>query len=296
MHGELGEIGRIAYGCWRFAGTDVATARGKIETALAAGMNLIDTADIYGYDGSAPAPGGGFGDAEELLGRVLDATPGLRDRMVLATKGGITPPVPYDSSPGYLRDACDASLRRLRTDVIDLYQIHRPDLLAHPAEVGATLDDLVTSGKVRAIGVSNFTAAQTRALQAHLDTPLVSTQPEFSPLALDAITDGTLDHAMETGLVPLAWSPLAGGRLAGEPSDERARAVAEVCDRSAGEFAVTRSAILLAWAIRHPAGVVPIIGTQQLDRIRECARALDVELTSSQWYEILVAGRGEPMP
>jgi predicted oxidoreductase len=294
--GELGEIGRIAYGCWRFAGTDVATAREKIETALEVGMHLIDTADIYGYDGSEPAPGGGFGDAEDLLGRVLDATPGLRDRMVLATKGGITPPVPYDSSPGYLRDACDASLRRLRTDVIDLYQIHRPDLLAHPAEVAGTLDELVTSGKVRAIGVSNFTVAQTRALQPHLDTPLVSTQPEFSPLALDPITDGTLDHAMETGLVPLAWSPLAGGRLAGEPSDERARAVAVVCDRLADEFGVTRSAILLAWAMRHPAGLVPIIGTQQLDRIRECARALDVELTSSQWYEILVAGRGEPMP
>jgi predicted oxidoreductase len=292
----LDDIGPIAYGCWRFAGTDVAAAREKIETALDCGMTLIDTADIYGYDGSAPAPGGGFGAAEELLGRVLDETPGLRDRMVLATKGGITPPVPYDSSAGYLRNACEASLRRLRCETLDLYQIHRPDLLAHPEEVAGTLDELVASGKVRAVGVSNFTVAQTRALQAHLDTPLTSTQPEFSPLALDALTDGTLDLAMEAGLVPLAWSPLAGGRLAGEPTDVRARAVADVCDRLARNHGVTRSAIVLAWAMRHPSGVIPIVGTQQPDRIRECARAREVELTGSQWYEILVAGRGEPMP
>jgi predicted oxidoreductase len=294
--GGLGGMGPIAYGCWRFAGTDVATAREKIETALEVGMTLIDTADIYGYDGSAPAPGGGFGAAEELLGRVLAATPGLRERMVLATKGGITPPVPYDSSPTYLLTACEASLRRLQVDTIDLYQVHRPDLLAHPQDLAGALDDLVTSGKVRSIGVSNFTVAQTRALQAWLSSPLVSTQPEFSPLALEPITDGTFDLAMETALVPLGWSPLGGGRLGGEPSDDRARAVAEVCDRLAGEFGVSRGAILLAWAMRHPARVVPIVGTQQPERIRACARATEVELTPSQWYEILVAGRGEPMP
>ncbi len=295
-HALLGRLGRIAYGCWRFAGTDVAAAREKIETALDVGMTLIDTADIYGYDGSAPAPAGGFGGAETLLGRVLADTPGLRDRIVLATKGGITPPVPYDSSPAYLRDACEASLRRLRVDTIDLYQIHRPDLLAHPADTAAVLDELVASGKVRAIGVSNFTAAQTRAMQRHLTTPLTSTQPEFSPLATAPITDGTFDLAMETGLVPLAWSPLAGGRLASGADDDRARSVAAVCDRFASVFGVSRSAILLAWAMRHPAGVIPIVGTQQPDRIRECARATEVELAPNQWYEILVAGRGEPMP
>jgi len=296
--GELGEIGAIGYGCWRFAGSDVATARTKIETALEVGMTLIDTADIYGYDGSAPAPGGGFGEAEDLLGRVLADTPGLRDQIVLATKGGITPPVPYDSSPAYLRDACEASLRRLQTDVIDLYQIHRPDLLAHPADVAGALDHLVASGKVRAVGVSNSTVAQTRALQAHLDTQLATTQPEFSPLALDPITDGSFDLAMETGLVPLAWSPLAGGRLAGDidPLDERAAAVAQVCDRLADEHDLSRTAILLAWAMRHPAGVVPIVGTQQPARIRDSARATEVDLSPTQWYEILVAGRGEPMP
>lgn len=296
--GVLDDIGPIAYGCWRFAGTDVAVAREKIETALELGMTLIDTADIYGYDGSAPAPGGGFGASEELLGRVLAATPGLRDRMVLATKGGITPPAPYDSGRNYLRAACEASLRRLQVETLDLYQIHRPDLLAHPEDVASVLDELVTSGKVRAVGVSNYTVAQTRALQAWLWTTLASSQPQFSPVALDPITDGTFDLCMESGMVPLAWSPLGGGRLGGkvDPTDLRAVEVAEVCDLIASEQGVTRSAILLAWAIRHPAGVVPIIGTQRVERIRECARAVDIELTSDQWYQILVAARGEAMP
>ncbi len=298
--GPLAGIGPIAYGCWRFAGTDVATAREKIQTALECGMTLIDTADIYGFDGSAPAsdPASGFGAAEELLGRVLAETPGLRDQLVLATKGGIVPPTPYDSSVPYLRAACEASLRRLRCETIDLYQIHRPDLLAHPEEVAGVLDELVTSGKVRAVGVSNHTVGQTRALQAWLWTALASSQPEFSPLALDPITDGTLDLCMETGMVPLAWSPLARGLLGGEvdPSDLRAVDVARVCDRIAAEQGVARSAVLLAWAMRHPAGVVPIVGTQQVGRIRECARAVDVELTRDEWYEILVAARGEAMP
>ncbi len=296
--GALDGIGPIAYGCWRFAGTDVAAGREKIETALECGMTLIDTADIYGFDGSAPAPGAGFGAAEELLGRVLAETPGLRDRMVLATKAGITPPVPYDSSPTYLRDACEASLRRLRCETLDLYQIHRPDLLAHPEDVAGVLDELMTSGKVRAVGVSNHTVAQTRALQAHLWTSLTTSQPEFSPLALEPITDGTLDLCMEAGMVPLGWSPLAGGRLGGEvdPTDVCAVEVAQVCDRIAAEQGVTRSAILLAWVMRHPAGIVPIVGTQRPERIRECARATEVELTAGQWYEILVAGRDEPMP
>lgn len=282
--------GPIAYGCWRFAGHDLDSAIDKIETALDAGMTLIDTADIYGYE----TPG--FGSAEELLGDVIAEVPGLRSRMVLATKGGIFPPLPYDSSPDYLVQACDASLNRLKVDHIDLYQIHRPDLLAHPADVAEVLMGLREAGKIREIGVSNHTPAQTQALQAYLDAPIITTQPEFSPLHLAPLDDGTLDQAMEWSMVPLAWSPLAQGRLMGTPSGRRAIAVAEACDRIAAESDVTRAAVVLAWLMHHPAGVVPIVGTQQPDRIRECARATEVGLSRQQWYEILVAGRGEPMP
>jgi predicted oxidoreductase len=294
--GVLGDIGPIAYGCWRFAGTDVATAREKIETALDVGMTLIDTADIYGYDGSAPAPGGGFG------GRRGAARTGARRDAGVARSDGARHEG-RDHAAGAVRLVADVPAQRVRGLAAATRRRHDrpvPDPPPRPARPPGrnrrVLDELVASGKVRAIGVSNHTVAQTRALQAHLDTPLASVQPEFSPLALDPITDGTFDLAMETGLVPLAWSPLAGGRLAGAPDDERARAVADVCDRLAAEGGVSRSAILLAWAMRHPAGVVPIVGTQQLERIRECARATEVDLTADQWYEILVAGRGEPLP
>ena len=268
-------IGPIAYGCWRFAGTDVASAREKIETALECGMNLIDTADIYGFDGSAPAP---------IRERV-------RRRRGTPRQSARRHPRPPRSdgarhqgrdrsarsvrlSASYLRAACEASLRRLRCETLDLYQIHRPDLLAHPEEVAGVLDELVTSGKVRAIGVSNHTVGQTRALQAWLWSPLASSQPEFSPLALDPITDGTLDLCMETGMVPLAWSPLGGGRLGGDV--DRAR---PECGRCGGGVRPHRRRTGVT--LRRPARLgdaPPGRGRADhrhaaTDRIRECARA-----------------------
>src|SRR5471032_2506136 len=165
------EVSLIAWGMWRFRGDDVNAARSRIEAALDAGMTLLDTADIYGPDNGEP-----FGAAEALLGRVLKAQPSLRGRFVLASKGGISMGVPYDSSAAYLRHAVDASLQRMGVEHIDLYQIHRPDLLAHPAEVAETLAGLRKAGKIGEVGVSNYTAAQTTALQAHLPFPLACIQ------------------------------------------------------------------------------------------------------------------------
>ncbi|MGB6229067.1 MAG: aldo/keto reductase, partial [Litorimonas sp.] len=184
------DFGKIGYGCMGLVGHGLDEADRLIRTALDAGMALIDTADIYGF-GTDP----GFGAAEAALGEVLAASPELRDRMTLATKGGIIPPRPYDSSRDYLMGALDASLARLRVDRVDLYQVHRPDLLVPMADLAATLDAMVESGKVGAVGVSNFTADQTRALAAHLRAPLVSLQPEFSVLAQGALDDGVLDYA-----------------------------------------------------------------------------------------------------
>ncbi|MEO0700254.1 MAG: aldo/keto reductase, partial [Pseudomonadota bacterium] len=202
-------IGRIAYGCWRLDGANTQAVQRNLEVALEAGLTLIDTADIYGFGTEA-----GFGSAESVLGQVLRDAPKLRDAMVLATKGGIIPPRPYDSSYDYLIAALDASLQRLGVDYVDLYQIHRPDLTAPMAETARALNEMVKQGKARHIGVSNFTPSQTRALQAHLDAPLASTQPEFSALEQSPITDGVLDWCSETGAACLAWSPLAGGALA----------------------------------------------------------------------------------
>lgn len=282
------EVGAIAYGCWRFAGTSVADARSKVEAALDCGMTLIDTADIYGFDGA-----GGFGDAEELLGRVLAEAPDLRDRMVLATKGGIVPGVPYDSSPGHLRRACEASLRRLGVEVIDLYQVHRPDLLTHPGQVAEALADLRASGLVRELGVSNHTTGQLAALQAHLGgVPLVTVQPELSLVHLDAVDDGTLDAAMAQGLTPLAWSPLGGGRIA---TGDVAPPLLEALDALAADHATSRTAVALAFVLAHPSRPVPIVGSQRPDRIRDAAEAARVHLSRAEWYALLAAA-GRELP
>lgn len=283
-------VSPIAWGMWRFAGVSPDEGQALIEAAFAAGVTLFDTADIYGFDGS-----GGFGDAEALLGRIFAANPALRDRMVLATKGGITPPVPYDSSARYLNDALEASLRRLRVETVDLYQIHRPDILAHPQEVARMLEDMVSSGKVRAIGVSNYTLEQTRALQAFLTVPLASQQPEFSPLFTEPMTNGLFDLAMADDMATLAWSPLGGGRIA-VPAAPRDEAVAAALDVVAGRFGVSRTAATYSWIMAHPARVIPIVGTQRVARVAELADAYRITWTRQDWYDVLVASRGERLP
>ena len=293
-------VGAIAYGCWRFASTPLAQAQSNIETALDHGMTLIDTADIYGF--GEPS---GFGGAEALLGQILKQSPSLRHQMVLATKGGIIPPAPYDSSYDYLIGACEASLERLGVDCIDLYQIHRPDLTAPMAETARALNDLTRQGKIRFVGVSNFSAAQMRALQAHLETPIVSAQPEFSAWAQAPIIDGVLDWSSETEAVCLAWSPLAGGALAtGEIPDaitsnedrERFSNLIAVIDRLAAAHDATRTQIALAFCRSHGASVIPIIGTQRDARIKEAAGAAHISLSRRDWYDIIEARRGAAMP
>ncbi|MFP5488872.1 MAG: aldo/keto reductase family oxidoreductase [Acidimicrobiia bacterium] len=288
--GTLGTVGPIAYGQWRYTTDDLGHAQSLLEVALDVGMNLIDTADVYGLDWG----GNGFGSVEERLGRVLAAAPGLRDKMVLATKGGILPPVPYDSSPDRLREACEDSLRRLGVETIDLYQIHRPDMYAHPAEVAATLSALREAGKIREVGVSNHTTAQVAALQAHLPFPLVSHQPEYSAVHLDPMRDGTFDQCMQLDMVPLAWSPLAGGALA---TGEGVRPeLLTVIDGLAEREGCDRATIALAFVLAHPSAPVAIIGTQNADRIHGSLAALEVHLERADVYAIVQASEGVPLP
>ena len=285
-------VSSMAWGMWRFAGRTVNEARSLVEAAIESGITLLDTADIYGFDGS-----GGFGDAEALLGQVLAEAPGLRDRMVLASKGGIMPPLPYDSSPTYLDAALDASLKRMGIPRVDLYQIHRPDMLTHPHEVARFAEKAYALGKIAAFGVSNMTPAQTSALLSFMprELPLSTTQPELSPLCLDTITDGTLDLALQHGLAVLAWSPLGGGRIA-SPTNARETAVAAALDEVATAHAVSRTAAAYSWIMAHPARPIPIVGSQNIERIRDAADATKVHWTRESWYTVLVASRGEKLP
>lgn len=283
-------VSQIAWGMWRFAGDDVAAARDRVVAALDAGVTLFDTADIYGPDN-----GEAFGAAEALLGRVLAAAPELKSRMVIATKGGIVMGTPYDSSPDYLTSAIDASLARMGLDHVALWQIHRPDLLTHPAEVARALEAAHRAGKIGAVGVSNFTPCQVEALAAHLPLPIVSCQPEFSPLALGPLSNGVLDQALARNMAVLAWSPLGGGRL-GDPREPRAFAAAQALDAKAGAYGVSRAAAAYSWIMAHPARPIPIVGTQRPDRIAEIPDAFKPRWTRADWYQVLVAAMGEPLP
>ena len=286
------EVAPLAWGMWRSveAGHGAQDVVRLLHAVLDAGMTLVDTADIYGFDGT-----GGFGGAEELLGEAFRHEPGLRERIVLATKGGISPGVPYDQSRGYMQSALDASLARLGVERVELYQIHRPDILTHPQELARFLEDAVASGKVGAIGVSNFTIHQIETLAALLDTPLATTQPEISATRIEPLVNGEMDQALRLGLTPLAWSPLGGGRIIA-PGDARQEAVAKALDNVAQQAGVGRAVAALGWLIAHPVGIVPIVGSQSSERIAEAGKAMAMRWTREDWYKVLVAARGEKLP
>ena len=284
------EVGPIGFGCWRFVNKDVGTATDRIAHALDLGLTLVDNADVYGLDWGGTA----FGEAETLLGQVLARAPELRERMVLASKGGILPGVPYVANSAYLSSACDASLARLNTEHIDLYQIHRPDMLTHPAETAAALDGLVDAGKISAVGVSNYTPAQVRALAAHLKAPLVALQCEYSLANLAMLRDGNLDLCMETGMVPLAWSPLGGGALM--TSTDLPPALYETCDQLTARENTDRAGLALAFVLAHPARPVALIGSQTSARLTQAVNALEITLTRADVYALIEAREGMPLP
>jgi predicted oxidoreductase len=280
---------RFAYGFWRYLADEVDAAIAMLALVRESGIDHVDTADVYG--GAS-----GFGGAERLLGAVRARVPSLFEGAVLATKAGVELGTPYNSSADYLRAACDASLVRLGVERIDLFYVHRHDLLVHPADLAATLDGLVAAGKIAAVGVSNFTASQLEALTQYMKAPLVAHQIEFSAAYVEPIFDGLLDQAMRRGIALPAWSPLAGGRLGeASPAAELVK-VCETLDALAKKYGLTRNAIAMAFIQRHPAGLTPIIGTKTPQRFRESLAGATCDLTRREWYDILEARLGRRMP
>jgi aryl-alcohol dehydrogenase-like predicted oxidoreductase len=291
-------VSPIAFGLWRFVGSDVAAALSRVYAALDHGIDFFDVAAVYGLDWGGSA----FGESEALLGQALAREPALRKRIVLATKFGIVPGIPYDSGPDAVVASCEASLKRLNTDVIDLFQVHRPDVLTHPTDLADALSSLKRQGKIRAAGVSNYSAPQTLVLQQFLDFELASHQPEFSALHLDPVHDGVFDQCLSRHMTPMAWSPLGGGKLAlshheahqADPSGRLAKTIAAL-DRVAQQHGVSRTVLALAFVMRHPARPIPVIGTQTPARMAEAMRATDVVLSRAEWYAIASAA-GMPLP
>jgi predicted oxidoreductase len=288
--GQLGDVGPFSFGMWRFTDADLNRRIELVEAALSAGLNLIDTADVYGLDWN----GTGFGTVEAALGEVLEQRPELRERMVLATKGGIVPPTPYDSSPTAITAACEASLRRLQVDTIDLYQIHRPDMFVHPEALAGALSALREQGKIREVGVSNHTIAQTTALQTFLPFPILTTQPQYSALDLTPLRDGTFDHCMASAITPMAWSPLGGGRLA--TGDNVRSELLAVLDEIAAREETDRAGVALAFVLAHPARPIAIVGTQSVERLGTLTTSANINLDRNDVYAIVQASEGVPLP
>jgi predicted oxidoreductase len=295
---------RLIYGCMRIPGTwnpaEIDDQRRKeafaaLEAAVEAGYNHFDHADIYAN-----------GACEQLFGEFLKAQRGLRERIIITTKVGIRwaneptadAPHRYDFSAAHIERACEGSLKRLGVDTIDVFLLHRPDVLMDPDEVAAALDRLKEQGKVRYFGVSNFTPSQMALLQSRLREPLVCNQIEVHPLRLSPFEDGTLDYLYEHHVTPTSWSPIAGGRLGDPPtpySDASARLLGAL-DAEAARCGVSRTAILMAWLLKHPSGILPLVGSRQPARIRDAVTADTVELSREAWYRLYVAARGKPLP
>lgn len=287
--GPLGSTSPIGLGCWRLTGTHADNVA-LLSHARDIGITFIDNADVYGLDWG----GSHFGACEEALGRVFSSVSGLRDNIILATKAGIIPGVPYNSSASYLMAACEASLQRLGVDHVDLFQIHRPDMFTHPEEVASAFSQLLQRGLIRACGVSNYTPTQTAALHKYLCDSLVTVQPEFSAAHLQPLRDGTLDLCQQEKLVPLAWSPLAGGRLA-TGVDIRPELIGTL-DRLAEEHHVSREAIAISFVLAHSSQPIALVGTQQPQRLTDAMTATSVKLTRRDVYDIVQASDGQPLP
>lgn len=300
---------RLAYGCWRIVGTwepnevtpqRIEQGQRAIIAAYEAGYTLFDHADIYCS-----------GICETVFGEVLKQIGGMRNRILIATKCGIrfsgqpdpSAPYRYDFSRQHILSSCEQSLKRLGIETIDLYQLHRPDYLMDPCEVAEAFDQLRKAGKVREFGVSNFNPSQFSTLQKHLAMPLIVNQVQISLGDLHCFEDGTLDQCVADGITPMAWSPLAGGYLGTgatvDPKHPRRDALLKLLalmDRLAAKYSTTRTNIALAWLLKHPSHIVPIIGSAQPDRIREATRADSIDLTREDWYALLEAARAQRLP
>ena len=287
------ELSRIVYGMWRLADDDdtsSAHVQAKLEACLEQGITTMDQADIYGdYT------------AEAILGEALRAAPGLRDKLEIVTKCDIVAPVGkyadrrvkhYDTSAHHITASVEHSLRAMGIETIDLLLLHRPDPLMHHEETGLALDTLVASGKVRAVGASNFRRHDWSLLQSAMETPLATNQIELSVLHNAPMTDGEVAWMQERGVPIMAWSPLAGGRLFG-PDGATTR---EVLTRVGQAQGVGTDAVAIAWLLRHPAVILPVMGTNTLRRISGLSDALRVTLDRETWFEIYTAAIGHEVP
>ncbi|MBN2184416.1 MAG: aldo/keto reductase [Candidatus Krumholzibacteriota bacterium] len=290
------EVSRIVLGMMRSMSWNLSPSGllDMITRSIENGISTFDHADIYGDH-----------SCEEFFGKAVSSAPSLRSRIQIITKCGImlvSEKNPgcrlkhYDTSKSHIIRSAENSLKRLGTDYIDILLIHRPDPLIDVDAVAEAFASLRKSGKVLHFGVSNFSPSKYRLLSSRMDIPLVTNQVECSVLHLDPFEDGTLDSCVINGVHPMAWAPLGGGELFREtsPRAELVRGALEEIGKSHGNLPIDM--VALAWLIRHPAGIVPVIGTGNIDRTRKAVKAVDLEISREEWFQVWTASKGAPVP
>lgn len=293
------KLSRIVFGAWRLTedpnGANTARILSKIQTCLEVGITSFDHADIYGNY-----------SCEEIFGAALAESPSLRHQIQLITKCGICLPSDnrthdntikhYDTSSKHILDSVHHSLKSLRTDYIDLLLIHRPDPFMDPDEIVEAFQKLRQQGKVLYFGVSNFSPIEFDLIQSRLPFSLVTNQIEASVLRVEPFLDGTITACQLHRICPMAWSPLGGGALFQRNSEREIR-IRETLLRIGNELGhFNPDQIALAWLLAHPAKILPILGTNALTRIKQGAASEKIQLSRSQWFEILEASTGKQVP
>jgi predicted oxidoreductase len=283
---------RLVYGMWRLgddADKSPKHVQAKIEACLAQGITTLDQADIYG----------GY-TAEAILGAALKAAPQLRDKVEIVTKCDIVAPAGrhaqrrvkhYDTSEAHIRASVEASLREMAIERIDLLLIHRPDPLMDHVETGRALDALIAEGKIRAAGVSNFRPWDTSLLQSAMRNRLATNQIEVSLLAHEPFTNGDIASMQEKFMAPMAWSPLGGGRIYAPEHAKLREALAKI----GAQAGIDEAAVAVAWLLRHPSRLIPVLGTNNLARIAKIGEALKLDMDRETWFELYTLALGRPV-
>ena len=291
------DFSRLVYGTWRILDEPTPSLQElnrRFNTCVDLGMTTFDTAEIYGLY-----------EVEEALGKALALSPGLREKIELVTKAGIYVPchyhpdrrtAHYNATGARMVKSLEKSLRFLQTDHVELFLVHRPDWLTSADDTAAGLNQLVREGKVRSAGVSNYNTHQFDLLNSRMEQPLVTNQVEFHLLFMDPIYDGIFDQCQRLKVLPMAWSPMAGGRLF-DPMNEAAERIRVTAEQMAPRYnGASLEQLAYAWILAHPAMALPVIGTNKIERIQTAAASVSIQLERQDWYALWEAAKGRRIP
>lgn len=290
------EFSRVVYGTWRILddGSSIQDINRRLHRCVELGMTTVDTAEIYGdYE------------VETALGKAFALSPGLRDQLEIVTKAGIYVPNKYhperktafyNASASRLVKSVEKSLRFLGTDHVELFLVHRPDWLTSADDTAAGLNQLLRDGKIRSAGVSNYNVHQFDLLNSRMEQPLVTNQLEFHLLRMNPIYDGTFDQCQQQRILPMAWSPLASGRLFDSTNEAAMRIAVTAASMAAKYNDATVEQLAYAWIMAHPSQAFPVIGTNKSERIKSAAESANIKLEREDWYALWVAAQGHGIP